>query len=128
MSLPDPLLRLIEELQRLPGIGPKGAQRLAFYLLRTPHRLTGPHDVSRYFSTRAECFHLKEWTYGELADALRAAGYGRIRAYWYGKGRMLRVPLAAFRAIEAIFARSPRRLRQRLLPVLLPSIVLAAVK
>src|SRR6266540_3461927 len=36
MSLPDPLIRLIEELQRLPGIGPKGAQRLAFYILRTP--------------------------------------------------------------------------------------------
>jgi len=36
MSLPDPLVRLIEELQRLPGIGPKSAQRLAFYILRTP--------------------------------------------------------------------------------------------
>jgi recombination protein RecR len=36
MSLPDPLLRLVEELQRLPGIGPKGAQRLAFHILRTP--------------------------------------------------------------------------------------------
>ena len=36
MSLPDPLLRLIEELQKLPGIGPKGAQRLAFHILRTP--------------------------------------------------------------------------------------------
>ena len=35
-SLPEPLLRLIEELQRLPGIGPKGAQRLAFHILRTP--------------------------------------------------------------------------------------------
>src|SRR5688572_19711788 len=35
-SLPDPLLRLIEELQKLPGIGPKGAQRLAFHILRTP--------------------------------------------------------------------------------------------
>src|SRR5512136_1355810 len=36
MSLPDPLIRLIEELQHLPGIGPKGAQRLAFHILRTP--------------------------------------------------------------------------------------------
>ena len=36
MSLPDSLLRLVEELQRLPGIGPKGAQRLAFHILRTP--------------------------------------------------------------------------------------------
>src|SRR3984885_4081594 len=40
MSLPDSLIRLIEELQRLPGIGPKGAQRLAFHILRTPRELT----------------------------------------------------------------------------------------
>ncbi|OLC47520.1 MAG: recombination protein RecR [Acidobacteria bacterium 13_1_40CM_2_64_6] len=40
MSLPEPLIRLIEELQRLPGIGPKGAQRLAFHLLRTPREQT----------------------------------------------------------------------------------------
>jgi recombination protein RecR len=40
MSLPDSLIRLIEELQRLPGIGPKGAQRLAFHLLRTPREYT----------------------------------------------------------------------------------------
>jgi len=40
MALPDSLLRLVEELQRLPGIGPKGAQRLAFHLLRTPREQT----------------------------------------------------------------------------------------
>ena len=40
MSLPDPLIRLIEELQRLPGIGPKGAQRLAFHMLKTPREQT----------------------------------------------------------------------------------------
>jgi recombination protein RecR len=34
MSLPDPLVRLIEQLQRLPGIGPKSAQRLAFHILK----------------------------------------------------------------------------------------------
>jgi recombination protein RecR len=36
VSLPDPLIRLIEELQRLPGIGPKSAQRLAFHILKNP--------------------------------------------------------------------------------------------
>jgi len=36
MSFPDPLIRLIEQLQRLPGIGPKSAQRLAFHILKTP--------------------------------------------------------------------------------------------
>jgi recombination protein RecR len=34
------LIRLIEEFQRLPGIGPKGAQRLAFHILRTPRAQT----------------------------------------------------------------------------------------
>jgi len=33
---PEPLVRLIEQFQRLPGIGAKGAQRLAFHVLRTP--------------------------------------------------------------------------------------------
>jgi recombination protein RecR len=36
VSLPESLLKLVEELQRLPGIGPKGAQRLAFHILKTP--------------------------------------------------------------------------------------------
>jgi recombination protein RecR len=36
MSLPEPLARLIEQLQKLPGIGAKGAQRLAFHVLRNP--------------------------------------------------------------------------------------------
>jgi recombination protein RecR len=33
---PDPVARLIEALQRLPGIGPKTAQRLTFFLLKRP--------------------------------------------------------------------------------------------
>ena len=32
-SYPRPLGRLIEELERLPGVGPKTAQRLAFFIL-----------------------------------------------------------------------------------------------
>jgi recombination protein RecR len=34
MPLPEPLVRLVEQLQRLPGIGPKSALRLAFHILR----------------------------------------------------------------------------------------------
>jgi recombination protein RecR len=36
----DAINRLIEELNKLPGIGPKSAQRLAFYLLRAPREQT----------------------------------------------------------------------------------------
>ena len=42
MSLPEPLSRLVEQLQKLPGIGAKSAQRLAFHVLRTPRE-----DVER---------------------------------------------------------------------------------
>jgi len=33
----EPLARLIDELKRLPGIGQKSAQRIAFHLERAPH-------------------------------------------------------------------------------------------
>ncbi len=36
MSLPEPLSRLVEQLQKLPGIGAKGAQRVAFHVLKNP--------------------------------------------------------------------------------------------
>ena len=36
MNRPDPLAQLVEELQRLPGVGAKTAQRLAFHILKTP--------------------------------------------------------------------------------------------
>src|SRR6202011_5681295 len=35
-DIPAALTRVMEELGRLPGIGPKTAQRLSFYILRTP--------------------------------------------------------------------------------------------
>jgi recombination protein RecR len=34
--LPAPLSDLIDQLRRLPGIGAKGAQRIAFHILKTP--------------------------------------------------------------------------------------------
>ena len=44
-----PVARLIEELQRLPGIGPKSAQRLAFWILKSDEA-----DVLRLSEALAE--------------------------------------------------------------------------
>src|SRR3972149_3430327 len=38
--LPDPIQDLIFALERLPGIGPKTASRLAFFLLRAPEEIS----------------------------------------------------------------------------------------
>ena len=49
MEYARPIARLIEELSRLPGVGPKTAQRLAYHLVRRP-----PEDVRRLASAIVE--------------------------------------------------------------------------
>jgi recombination protein RecR len=41
MILPEPIQNLVNAFSRLPGIGPKTASRLAFYLLRAPEEVSG---------------------------------------------------------------------------------------
>ncbi len=40
MLLPEPLQNLVLAFERLPGIGPKSASRLAFFLLRAPEEVS----------------------------------------------------------------------------------------
>jgi recombination protein RecR len=39
-SYPKPLARLMNELRKLPGVGPKTSQRFAFYMLKMPEEYT----------------------------------------------------------------------------------------
>lgn len=60
-----PIARLLEELERLPGIGPKSAQRLAFYILRSDEqsavRLADAIvEVKRTIHFCSRCFNLAE--------------------------------------------------------------------
>jgi len=98
------------------------------YVVRTPHRLTGPHDISRGFSDHAEGFHLKEWTYGELSELILASGFRQVLCYWSARGWMIRLPLRVLRAVESFGVRLPLIVRQHLLRVLLPSLTLWARK
>jgi recombination protein RecR len=62
---PEPVSRLIDALQRLPGIGPKTAQRLTFFMLKRPAdevrelsaALVGVKDAIIYCST---CFNVTD--------------------------------------------------------------------
>ena len=49
MARPEPLAKLVEQLQRLPGIGAKSAQRLAFHILKTPRE-----DIDRLAAAMME--------------------------------------------------------------------------
>ncbi len=39
-AVPEPVTRLVKSLSRLPGVGPKTASRLTYYLLRAPDELS----------------------------------------------------------------------------------------
>ena len=60
-----PLLRLLELLEKLPGIGPRSAERIAFYLLRIPleearHLSQAILDVKERLQFCEVCFNLSE--------------------------------------------------------------------
>lgn len=68
-----PLARLVGELEKLPGIGPKSAQRMAFYLLRVPkeeaRRLADAIvEVKEKISFCHECYN---FTDQELCEVCR---------------------------------------------------------
>jgi len=46
MKLPRPVRAVVEQFEKLPGIGPKSAQRLAFYLLHVPDHVIDDFAVA----------------------------------------------------------------------------------
>src|SRR5262249_30068877 len=95
------------------------------FALDTPNRWTGPHDVSAYFSRVACGTHLKEWTFAELQEALRMAGFARLhsdaplvahlRRILPLAGDMLLLPVGAKVALERVLHTIPARSLRRTL-------------
>jgi SAM-dependent methyltransferase len=84
------------------------------YVCTTPHRYSGPHDISKYFAPVAQGFHLKEYSYGELRRLFRRAGFVATNAWAGVKGRYFRVPNAVAFCLEGMLGGWPAGLRKRL--------------
>ena len=64
-SVPQPVTRLIEEFSRLPGIGPKTASRLTFYLLRAANEQTKTLaealvQLKEHITFCSKCYNISE--------------------------------------------------------------------
>ncbi|MEX0784867.1 MAG: recombination mediator RecR [Dehalococcoidia bacterium] len=64
-STPEPITRLIEAFNRLPGIGPKSAQRLAYHILRATEQeaqalATSLMDVKHRIKLCSTCVNITE--------------------------------------------------------------------
>ncbi|MBU4555617.1 MAG: recombination mediator RecR [Actinobacteria bacterium] len=79
MRYAAPIARLLEELERLPGVGPKSAQRLAYHILRSePESATrlaeAIVEVKRTIRFCSRCFNFAEAELCEVcADTSRDA-------------------------------------------------------
>ena len=84
------------------------------YICITPNRLSGPHDISRYFDDIATGFHLKEYTITELMDIFKKAGFSKVQVFALFKGFLLLLPVFAIRWLEGVLSRLPYPLGHRI--------------
>jgi hypothetical protein len=86
----------------------------AKYICITPNRLSGPHDISRYFDRTATGLHLKEYTNGDLIRLFRRCGFRRmgIIVSWHAFVVPWLLPLWPFTSLEKILELLPPRIRR----------------
>ncbi|MBU6303358.1 MAG: class I SAM-dependent methyltransferase [Verrucomicrobia bacterium] len=98
------------------------------YVAWTPHRFSGPHDVSRHFGDSLDCFHFQEWTVAGLKREMRKAGFGRV--WIYRGGRLWKNPVinALEGLAERLWGSMPPFLRKPVSARLFRAVVLAAEK
>lgn len=87
------------------------------YICVTPSRLSGPHDISKYFDTVSTGFHLREYTATELYDLFQKCGFSEIYFYVGIKGRYFIFPFLAMKVCEKILDSFPTSLRKKLINV-----------
>lgn len=89
------------------------------YICITPNRLSGPHDISKYFNNVATGFHLKEYTITELNDLFKKVGFSKIKTYIGDKGIYLKFPLIILKILEKFLSMLPLSLRKNIAKTLL---------
>lgn len=97
------------------------------YVFDTPHRYTGPHDISAFFTDKLECFHFQEWTHREMRKLLKRHGFSTTWVFRFGKPQRSAFLNALVDGIELLLSPVPHKLRRKLCRRIFPSVGLAAV-
>jgi ubiquinone/menaquinone biosynthesis C-methylase UbiE len=83
------------------------------YLCVTPHRFTGPHDISKWFDNAATGLHLKEYTNRELYNLFRRAGFSRVQSYRRLGKRYVKRSLTIAMLLQCVLDRLPYPVRSK---------------
>lgn len=98
----------IEQLKNIYAVMVAGGS----YLCVTPNRLTGPHDVSKYFDEEATGFHLHEYSIAELYELFRAIGISKVKSYVGLLGVYFPIPIFLLVLMEKSVLSLPKNLRK----------------
>lgn len=104
---PKDALRQLQNIYR--SLAPGGN-----YVCLTPNRLTGPHDISRYFDRTATGFHLKEYTCGELIELFRKVGFKSVHQCFRSRRSLVRGSDLLTRGVERSMENLPSGVSDRL--------------
>lgn len=98
------------------------------YVFDTPHRFSGPHDISQYFGDSLDCFHFQEWSYREMRKLLMRHSFARTRIH--RKGYLIENSLlnSVHDGIESVTEWLPKSFRRRISSRIFPAVTLSAWK
>jgi SAM-dependent methyltransferase len=102
---PDDALAQLKNIQA--ALSPNG-----LYVCLTPNRLSGPHDISRYFDKVASGLHLREYTATDLIELFHSAGFTKVSLLVGARGYYISCPVALIKVIEKVLAWLNKRLNK----------------
>lgn len=102
-------------------------KRGGWYVFDTPHRFSGPHDISVVFGMDLVGFHFQEWTLRDMRRHLKQCGFSTMQAIKRGR-RCGTAMTAVWLLVESLTGLLPRPLRKRLASRLFQSVTVAAQK
>lgn len=94
---PDDVIKQLQNIYTilLPG---------GYYICFTPNKLTGPHDISKFFDETPKGFHLREYTVKELSKLFKLVGFLKVRVLINLKLYILLLPVFPIKCIEWILS------------------------
>lgn len=137
LSIPDATADVVFSYQFLEHLHPEDVdahfamvRRLlkpgGVYVFDTPHRYSGPHDISRYFGNDLACFHFQEWTNRDMRLLLKRLGFTDTSVYRFGKPLSSRFLSTVNEFAELVVGWLPASVRRKISARLFPSVTMAA--
>jgi SAM-dependent methyltransferase len=139
LSLPDSIADVVFSYQFLEHLHPDDVRphfdlvrRLlkpgGWYVFDTPHRFSGPHDISSVFGSELVGFHFQEWTCREIRQTLLSQGYRQTWLIRFGKPWPSTTARLLWETSEWFCGLLPRPLRKKIASRAFQSVAMAAGK